>query len=224
MPVIGRLMRCGGEGGPCTPYLPRQSVQNFRVKTHVSPGRQAWAIYESCRRLPGRPQVALPLIGLQRMWDPPRAVWLAAALLAGLCSIDTRGTRCFRVCHTHWTEPSTLLRPASVLSHPSSILHLQQNQQSASSTPPPATRRSTATIPLDKMLDLDDYQEGPAPDASLRWRPRVAPRQRNQRAMGRHSTVTGRLVAALSITLRQEQQDSDDVHIWPIHELPDPMV
>lgn len=47
-------------------------------------------------------------------------------------------------------------------------------------------------------------------------------KETNERWEG--TAVTGRLVAALSITLRQEHQDSDDVHIWPIHELPDPMV
>lgn len=92
----------------------------------------------------------------------------------------------------HWTEPSTLLRPASVLSHPSSIFHLPT--QSAIRLPAHRPHRRqqlndlTTTIPLDHtMLDLDDHQEGPAPDASRRWRGWVAPRQRNQRAMGRHS-------------------------------------
>lgn len=177
--------------------------------------------------------MALPLIGLLRVMDPPRVVWLAAALLAGLCTIDTRGTRCFRVCHRtqeseHWTEPSTLLRPASVLSHPSSIFHLPT--QSAIRLPAHRPHRRqqlndlTTTIPLDHtMLDLDDHQEGPAPNASRRWRGWVAPRQRNQRAMG--GTVTGRLVAALSMTLPREEQDNDDIHPpWPIHELPDPLV
>lgn len=150
MPVIGRLMRCSGEGGPCTPYLPRQSVQNFRVKTHVSPGRQAWAIYESCRRLPGRLQVALPLIGLQRMWDPPRAVWLAAALLAGLCSIDTRGTRCFRVCHTHWTGPPTLLRPASLFSR----IHLPSCTFNRINNPHRPHRRRRLDGPRPRFLSI----------------------------------------------------------------------
>lgn len=38
-------------------------------------------------------------------------------------------------------------------------------------------------------------------------------------------TVTGGLVAALSMILPREEQDNDDIHPpWPIHELPDPLV
>lgn len=44
-------------------------------------------------------------------------------------------------------------------------------------------------------------------------------------ATGWEGTVTGRLVAALSMTWRQEQQeqeqqDHDDIHPWFTHELP----
>lgn len=38
-------------------------------------------------------------------------------------------------------------------------------------------------------------------------------------------TVTGQLVAALSMALPREEQDNDDIHPpWPIHQLPDPLV
>ncbi|KAK0739997.1 hypothetical protein B0T18DRAFT_200987 [Schizothecium vesticola] len=113
-----------------------------------------------------------------------------------------RGHKVFPGVHTHWTEPSTLLRlPLFTLaSHllPSNTIN----------NPPPwcifhnpaddLTIDPTTTIPLDQLLGLDDPQEWPKckclspaevvdSGCIARWRAWVAPRQRNRRAMGRIS-------------------------------------
>ena len=136
----------------------------------MSPGWQAWAIYESCAasRLS---QVARPLIGSLMICAPPRVVWLAGALLAGLCSIDTRGTRCFRAYHTHRTA---LLRPASVHSHPlppSNTINIPPSWCIFHKPADDLTIDPTTTIPLGQMLDLGGPKSGLSANAHLqrRW-------------------------------------------------------
>jgi hypothetical protein len=152
---------------------------------------------------------------------PPYVVWLAGTLLAGLCSIDTRGYKVFpgvphaldgavnSVCglplfsHIHPPPSNTINNPPSWR-----VVH---NPADDSTT--------TTTIPLDQMLDLDDPQEWRNANAHLlqRW---WAPDASLAGVLGLlhdkemdeqwEGTASGLLVAALSMALRQERQDNDN--------------
>ena len=89
----GVLLCCASQ----SPFFPK----NSGVKTHVSPGRQLDAIYESCPSSPAatRPCGWLRLLnGSLDRWRRRSSIWLATLSHCGPCAIDTRDSGVARTC------------------------------------------------------------------------------------------------------------------------------
>ena len=144
-----RLVDASVVGGKRASYsVPRQSGQNFKVKTHVSPGRQAWPIYESCRRLQAVPS------GTASDWTVSPNLSTTCILVGGSClgwpvRDRHKGHRCSCPYHSKPSLVCTFV-VSSIIQHiqhhqlPRNT-HLQQDAPRQLKCPATVMRRCTST-------------------------------------------------------------------------------